>query len=105
MEAMETGDLAFFYHSNEGREIIGIVEIVRPYHPDPTDETGRFGMVGVRAVRPLPRPVRLADIKADPRFSDFALIRQPRLSVLPVTPDQWSILCAMGGEKSPCSAL
>ncbi|MCB9979243.1 MAG: EVE domain-containing protein [Rhodospirillales bacterium] len=100
MKAMSPGDQAFFYHSNEGREIVGIVEIISGYEPDPTDKTGRFGMVHVRAIRPLPRAVKLSDIRANPAFSDFALVRQSRLSVLPVTPEQWLTLCAMGGEKT-----
>lgn len=102
MKTMTPGDQAFFYHSNEGREIVGIVEIISSYEPDPTDETGRFGMVRVRALRPLPRPVKLSDIKANPAFADFALVRQSRLSVLPVTSDQWATLCIMGGEENPC---
>lgn len=103
LRAMSVGDLAFFYHSNEGREIVGIVEIVTPYAPDPTDPSGRFGQVGVRALRPLPRPVGLRAIRDDPRFADLALIRQPRLSVMPVDPAHWTALCAMGGLETPCS--
>ncbi len=97
LRAMTVGDRGFFYHSNEGREIVGIVEIAAPYAPDPTDPSGRFGMVGVRALAALPRPVGLSAIKPDPRFADLALVRQPRLSVLPVNPDHWALLCSMGG--------
>jgi len=67
MMAMRRGEQGFFYHSNDGRAVVGLVEVVKEYHPDPTDETGRFGMVGVRAVKPLPRPVTLDAIKAEPR--------------------------------------
>ncbi|HRC26384.1 MAG TPA: EVE domain-containing protein [Alphaproteobacteria bacterium] len=97
LRAMSVGDRGFFYHSNEGREIVGIVEIAAPYAPDPTDPSCRFGMVGVRALSALPRPVSLRAIKADSRFADLALVRQPRLSVLPVNPDHWALLCSMGG--------
>lgn len=96
LKAMKNGDRAFFYHSNTGREIVGIVEIVREAYPDPTDEKGRFVAVDVKALAPLARPVTLAALKADSFFGDFALIRQPRLSVLPVAPAQWERLCEMG---------
>lgn len=97
LRAMRLGDRAFFYHSNEGKEIAGIVAVVREYYPDPTDPTGRFGMVDVRAVRPLVRPVTLAQIKADPALQDMALLRQSRLSVSPVSESQWRHICALGG--------
>lgn len=89
MKAMKTGDLAFFYHSNEGKEIVGIVEVAAEYHPDPTDETGRFGMVDFRAVKPLRTPVTLERIKTDPALKDMALLRQSRLSVSPVSRAEW----------------
>ncbi len=95
MKAMKIGDLGFFYHSVNERQIVGIVEVVAEYHPDETDSSGRFGMVDVKAVRPVTRPATLADIKADERLSDFALVRQSRLSVVPVTPEQWQIICNM----------
>jgi len=95
--AMKVGDQAFFYHSNEGKEIVGIVEVIKPYHPDPTDESGKFGMVDVKAVKALPRPVTLAAVKADKRLANMALVVQPRLSVQPVTEEEWRIVCAMGG--------
>lgn len=97
MKAMKIGDEAFFYHSNEGREIVGIVRVSKTWRPDPTDETGKFGMVEVAAVKPLPRPVTLADIKAHPGLKDMALVRQSRLSVSPVSTQEWKILCEMGG--------
>ena len=96
MKAMEIGDLAFFYHSVNEKRIVGIVEVIELYHPDPTDASGRFGMVTVRAVKSMTRPVTLADIKAEPRLAEMALVRQSRLSVLPVSADQWAILMEMG---------
>ena len=99
LKAMRKGDQAFFYHSNEGKEIVGIVEIVREAYPDPSDETGRFVMVDVRAVKALPRPVSLAVIKAESALQDMALLRLSRLSVQPVTEKEWQIVRAMGGYK------
>ncbi len=96
MMAMQVGDLGFFYHSNEGKEIVGVVEVIRPYYPDDSDPTGRFGMVDVRALRPLPRPVTLAAVKATPALADMALVTSMRLSVQPVTKAQWQHICAMG---------
>jgi len=97
MKAMKIGDRAFFYHSVKEKRIVGIVEIVKEYHPDPTDTSGRFGMVCVKALKPVPNPVTLADIKADPRLSELALMRQSRLSVVPIDARSWKIICAMGG--------
>jgi predicted RNA-binding protein with PUA-like domain len=95
--AMKRGDRAFFYHSNVGKEIVGIVEVTKTFHPDPTDASGKFGMVEVRAVEPLKRPVTLNEIKADPRFADMALLRMSRLSVQPVSPEHWRSICKLGG--------
>ena len=92
MKAMAIGDLAFFYHSVNEKQIVGIVEVCALYHPDPTDESGRFGMVTVKAVKSLHKPVTLADIKADERLQDMALVRQARLSVTPVSAAHWSII-------------
>ncbi|MBM3488441.1 MAG: EVE domain-containing protein [Alphaproteobacteria bacterium] len=100
MRAMKTGDRAFFYHSGEERRIVGIVAIVRPFYPDPSDETGKFGMVDVRTIGPVPTPVTLAAVKADGRFADFLLVRNSRLSVMPVSPAHWKLLCRMGGVKA-----
>jgi predicted RNA-binding protein with PUA-like domain len=97
MKAMKQGDTAFFYHSNEGLEIVGIVKVSKLYHPDPTDETGRFGMVEVTAVKPLKKPVTLAAIKAHPKLKNMAIIRQSRLSVSPVTAEDWDVICGLGG--------
>ncbi|MBU0859062.1 MAG: EVE domain-containing protein [Alphaproteobacteria bacterium] len=99
MKAMKKGDRAFFYHSNEGKEIVGIVEVVKTYYPDHTDETGKFGMVDFKAVKPLKNPVTLATIKVTPDLADMALLKQSRLSVSPVSADEWAIICAMGGVK------
>ena len=96
MKAMEIGDLAFFYHSVNEKQIVGIVEVCELYHPDPTDASGRFGMVTVRAVASMVRPVTLAEIKADERLAKMALVRQSRLSVTPVSAAQWAILMDMG---------
>lgn len=95
--AMKKGDLAFFYHSNEGKEIVGIVEIAKEFYPDPSDESGKFGMVDVRAVKPLPKPVTLAQVKATEQLQDMALLRMSRLSVQPVKEDEWKLICRMGG--------
>jgi predicted RNA-binding protein with PUA-like domain len=95
--AMRIGDKAFFYHSNEGKEIVGIVEIIKPYYPDPSDPSGKFGMVNIRAVEALKKPVMLDTVKADPRLAKMALVTNSRLSVQPVSDDEWNIIRAMGG--------
>ncbi len=97
LKAMQVGDQAFFYHSNEGLEIVGIVAVARTYYPDPSDETGRFGMVDVVPVRPLPKPVTLKQVKGEPRLAQFGLVRQSRLSVVPVSDAEWQAICEMGG--------
>lgn len=97
LKAMRVGDHAFFYHSNDERAIVGMVEIVRDYYPDPSDETGRFGMVDVAAIAALARPVTLAQIKADAMLKDIALVRQSRLSVMPIDDAAWSHILALGG--------
>ena len=99
MKAMREGDVGFFYHSGEERRIVGIVEVIGEYSPDPTDGTGRFGMVMVKAVRDMPKPVTLDEIKAMPRLRDMTLVRFSRLSVQPVKPEEWKIVCAMGGIR------
>jgi predicted RNA-binding protein with PUA-like domain len=95
--AMKRGDQAFFYHSNEGKAVVGIVEVTKEYYPDPTDDTAKFGMVDVRAVRPLPRPVALDAVKAEPKLKAMSLVGNSRLSVQPVTDDEWALVCRMGG--------
>jgi predicted RNA-binding protein with PUA-like domain len=97
LKSMAVGDQAFFYHSNIGKEIVGIVEVVRSAYPDPTDETGRWVCVDVRALEALPRPVSLAAIKAEPRLDGIGLIRQSRLSCMPVSAEHWDMIRAMGG--------
>ena len=99
MKAMVVGDRGFFYHSVDEKRIVGIVEVIETYHPDPTDESGRFGMVTIKAIRPVNKPVTLADVKAEPRLEGFALVRQSRLSVVPVTYDQLELLCGMAETK------
>lgn len=99
MKAMKKGDLGFFYHSGDEREIVGIVEVIGEYRPDPTDETGKFGLVDVKAVKDLPKPVSLTDAKANPKLRDMVLVKFSRLSVQPVKPEEWKIVCAMGGLK------
>jgi predicted RNA-binding protein with PUA-like domain len=96
MKAMKKGDRAFFYHSVNEKRVVGIVEVVREYYPDPSDASGRFGMVDVKALRPLEAPVTLAQIKAEPRLADLALIRQSRLSVMPIPDAAWRLICRMG---------
>jgi len=98
--AMRKGDHAFFYHSNEGKEIVGIVEVIREAYPDPGDPTGKFVMVDVKAVRPLKRPVGLAAVKVEPRLAEMALIKNSRLSVQPVTDAEWAVVLEMAGETS-----
>jgi predicted RNA-binding protein with PUA-like domain len=103
LKAMKKGDLAFFYHSNIGKEIVGIVKVAREAYPDPTIEPGEKGdwvCVDMRALAPMPTPVTLAQLKADPAFADLALIRQSRLSVMPITPEFWAAICELGGYKS-----
>jgi predicted RNA-binding protein with PUA-like domain len=95
--AMEVGEQGFFYHSNEGKAVVGIVEVIRPYYPDDSDPTGRFGMVDLRAVAPLARPVTLEAIKAEPRLAAMVLANNSRLSVQPVTDAEWAIVREMGG--------
>lgn len=95
MKAMALGDLGFFYHSVNEKCIVGIVEVIALYHPDHTDASGRFGMVDVKAVQAVNKPVTLAEIKANPKLEDLALVRQSRLSVVPVSPDQWAELLRM----------
>lgn len=100
LKAMKKGDRAFFYHSNEGKEIVGIVEVARAAYPDPTAESGDWVCVDMKAVRPVPRPVTLAAIKADPDLEGLLLIKQSRLSVMPVSPEHWKHICKLGGVKA-----
>ena len=94
---MKKGDRAFFYHSNEGKEIVGIVEVIKEAYPDPTDKTGKFVCVDFKADKPMKTPVTMAAIKADKKFAEMALVKYSRLSVQPVTADEWKAVCKMGG--------
>jgi predicted RNA-binding protein with PUA-like domain len=98
---MKKGDRAFFYHSKVGKEIVGIVEVAREHYPDPTDKSETFVVVDFKAVAPVPKPVTLAAIKAEPKLQDMALIKFSRLSVQPVTAAEWKLVCKMGGVKEP----
>ena len=96
---MKVGDRGFFYHSNEGKEIVGIVEVIREHFPDPTDESKKFVAVTVKADAPFPAPVTLERIKTEPKLKEMALIKFSRLSVQPVTAAEWNLVCKMGGVK------
>lgn len=97
---MKKGDRAFFYHSNVGKEIVGVAEVVREAYPDPSAKSGEpWVVVDVKAAEHLPRPVTLVEIKAEPKLADMALLKQSRLSVQPVTAAEWKIVCALGGLK------
>ena len=97
MRAMKIGDQGFFYHSNIGKEIVGIVEVCALSHPDSTTDDPRWDCVDIRAVKPLIRAVTLAEVKADPRLAGMALVTSMRLSVQPVTDQEWKIVCELGG--------
>lgn len=97
LRAMRRGDRAFFYHSNQGKEIVGVVEVARESYPDPTAESGNWVAVDMRAVAPMPRPVTLAQMKADPKLEGFELLRLSRLSVVPVSDSHWRHICRLGG--------
>jgi predicted RNA-binding protein with PUA-like domain len=97
MRAMQLGDLGFFYHSNEGKEVVGIVAVSALAHPDPTDDTGKWECVDVRAVCDVPEAVPLAVIKDTPKLAKMMLVANSRLSVQPVTAAEWSHVCRMGG--------
>jgi predicted RNA-binding protein with PUA-like domain len=104
MRKMKKGDLAFFYHSGEEKAAVGIVKVVKEAHPDSTDKTGQWDCVDVAAVKALPRPVTLAEIKANSKLKDMVLARVSRLSVQPVTGQEWSIICKLGGLADPPQA-
>lgn len=97
--AMKKGEQAFFYHSVDEKSIVGIVEIVGEYRPDPSDKTNTFGLVDVKALLPLPKPVALKDCKAEKKLSKMVLLNNSRLSVQPVTSEEWAVICKMGGVK------
>ena len=94
--AMKKGDLGFFYHSGDEKAVVGIVEVIGEFRPDPTDEKGIFGLVDVKAVKDVPRPVTLAEVKATPALAKMSLVTSFRLSVQPVTPAEWKLVCKLG---------
>ena len=100
MTEMKKGDQAFFYHTGDEKQVVGLVEVIREAYPDPTDEKGVFKALDVKAVTPLPKPVTLAAIRAERRLQDMALVKYSRLSVQPVSAQQWKIVCTMGGLKA-----
>jgi predicted RNA-binding protein with PUA-like domain len=99
LKEMKKGDRAFFYHTGDEKQIVGIVEVISESYKDPTDAEGKFLAVDVKAIEPLPKPVTLAAIKAEPRLKDMALVKYSRLSVQPVTAAEWKIVCHMAGKK------
>jgi len=99
MMAMKKGDLGFFYHSGDEKAVVGIVEVIGEYRPDPTDEKGIFGLVIVKAVKDMPRPVTLAECKANPKLAEMSLVTSFRLSVQPVRDAEWKEVCRIGGLK------
>lgn len=101
MRAMKLGDKGFFYHSNEGLEIVGIVEVCQQIHPDSTTDDPRWECVDIKAVRDMPKPVSLRAVKANPALAQMALVTSMRLSVQPVTRDEWLEVCRMGGLDAP----
>lgn len=100
MRAMKKGEKGFFYHTGTRKEIVGIVEIASTAHPDTTDKTGQWDCVDIRAVRDL-KPVSMADIKENSRLKNMVLLRNSRLSVQPVEPEEWRVICRMGGLSEP----
>ncbi|GHF35472.1 EVE domain-containing protein [Seohaeicola zhoushanensis] len=99
MRAMQVGDLGFFYHSQTDKAVVGIVEVCAPAHPDSSTDDERWDCVDVRAARPFVKPVTLDQIKADPRLADMVLVKNSRLSVQPVTEDEWRLVCGLGATK------
>jgi len=97
LRAMRAGDRAFFYHSNEGKEIVGVVEVVKTFYPDPADKSGKLGMVDVKPLMAAAVKVGLPAMRAKPELSQLSLLRQSRLSVCPVSIEEWTVLCGMAG--------
>jgi predicted RNA-binding protein with PUA-like domain len=97
LRAMKKGDLGFFYHTGSAKEIVGIVEVSAPAHPDSTDKSGEWLAVDLRALRNLKIPVSITAVKAEPRLKNMVLVRNSRLSVQPVAPEEWRMICKMGG--------
>jgi predicted RNA-binding protein with PUA-like domain len=103
MRAMKIGDLGFFYHSNEGKEVVGICEVIALAHPEAGDETAKWQCVDVKAIADVPKPVGLDAVKANPKLAKMMLVVNSRLSVQPVTLDEWKEVCRMGGYKAKAS--
>jgi len=101
LKSMKKGDRAFFYHTGDAKEIVGIVEVIREHYTDPSDSTKVFVAVDVEAVEPVPKPVSLATVKATPQLKEMALVKYSRLSVQPVTAQEWKLVCKMGVVKDP----
>ena len=99
MKKMKKGEQAFFYHSITEKQVVGVMAVTREYYPDHTDPSGRFGMVDVKPLLPVTNLVTLSQIKAEPKLADLSLVRQSRLSVMPVSTTHWKILCKMAGIK------
>jgi predicted RNA-binding protein with PUA-like domain len=97
--AMNKGESGFFYHSNDDRAIVGIVEVIKTYYPDDSDETGKFGMVDVKAIKPLKRPISLVEIKGQKALADMVLVNNSRLSVQPVSEAEWRLILTLAGMK------
>lgn len=98
MMKMKLGDTGFFYHSNEGKEVVGIVELIKEAYPDPNVPVGEpWVLVDIKAIKPMPKPVTLAQVKAEPRLAKMSLVTSMRLSVQPVTDEEWALICEMGG--------
>jgi len=104
MRAMKDGDLGFFYLSGGDKSVVGIVKVVNEAHADSTDDTGQWECVDVAAVTDLPKPVTPAEIKANPKLAGMVLVRNSRLSVQPVSPTEWSMICKLGGLAKPPQA-
>jgi predicted RNA-binding protein with PUA-like domain len=100
LKAMRTGDQAFFYHSNIGKQIVGTVVVVREAYPDPTATAGEWVAVDMKVLRPLKRPVTLAEIKADPELAEIPLVRQSRLSVMPISQPHWNRICQLSLQRA-----
>ena len=99
LKKMKRGERVFFYHSGEEKRIMGVVEVIGEYRPDPSDKTGAFGLVDFKAIAPLPKPLTLAECRAEPKLKTMVLLNNSRLSVQPVTADEWRTICARGGLK------
>ena len=97
MKQMKKGDQCFFYHSVDEKQIVGVVEVTKEHYPDDTDDSGRFFLVDVKTIKKLKRPVQLSEIKSNPKLSKLAIVKQSRLSVMPIDSNSWKIICNTGG--------